>query len=96
MNDFNTGYNGQFIIKGSDDIKNCAIIYCRNNSKMRNIHFLVQISQLHYLKINTFTSLSSPPGDAADYEGFVYFDTSVSLIVFSNGTNWYKVTSDII
>ncbi|MDD2778527.1 MAG: hypothetical protein PHI16_06535, partial [Methanocellales archaeon] len=40
--------------------------------------------------------LSSPPGSASTYEGFIYFDTTQEDLVFSNGTNWYKVTATAI
>jgi len=39
---------------------------------------------------------SGTPGPASSYKGFVYFDTAQSDIVFSNGTNWYKVTAEQI
>ena len=37
--------------------------------------------------------LSSAPGSASTYEGFMYFDTTQEDIVFSNGAGWYKVTA---
>jgi len=39
--------------------------------------------------------LSSPPGPASSYAGYMYYDTTVSDIVFSNGSNWYKVTATL-
>jgi len=40
--------------------------------------------------------LSSPPGSASDYLGFMYWDTTQTDIVFSNGIAWYKVSADPI
>ena len=40
--------------------------------------------------------LSSPPGAASTYQGFMYYDTTQVDIVFSNGTNWYKVNATAI
>jgi hypothetical protein len=40
--------------------------------------------------------LSSPPGAAASWQGYMYYDNSVVAdICFSNGTNWYKVTASL-
>jgi len=33
------------------------------------------------------------PGAAAAWQGFMYYDTDQTDIVFSNGVNWYKVTA---
>lgn len=41
-------------------------------------------------------SRSTPPGSASSFTGFMYYDSAASDIVFSNGTNWYKVTATVL
>ena len=39
---------------------------------------------------------SSTPGSASSYQGYLYYDTTQQDIVFSNGTNWYKLSATAI
>lgn len=41
-------------------------------------------------------SRSSTPGAAASYTGYIYYDTTQTTLVFSNGSGWYKVTATTI
>lgn len=39
---------------------------------------------------------AAPPGAAGSYRGYMYYDTAASDVVFSNGTNWYKITATLL
>lgn len=51
------------------------------------------------LKLNDLLKLdsrSSTPGAAASYTGYIYYDTTQTTLVFSNGSGWYKVSATAI
>jgi hypothetical protein len=43
-----------------------------------------------------FPTLSSPPGAASSFTGAMYYDDTQTDLVFSNGSDWYKITAEII
>lgn len=43
-----------------------------------------------------FQVRAGTPGAASSFQGHMYYDTDQSDLVFSNGTNWYKVTATAI
>lgn len=43
-----------------------------------------------------FEVRAGPPGAAAAFTGYMYYDTNQTDLVFSNGTDWYKVTASAI
>jgi len=51
------------------------------------------------LKLNSYLKLYShngTPGTASSYTGYLYYDTGETTLVFSNGSDWYKVTAEKI
>lgn len=61
-------------------------------SSTRYIEFLS--AEINMAKPVRLKSLSSTPGSAASYTGCVYYDTTKTTLVFSDGTGWFKVVAN--
>jgi len=81
-------------------------VYC-NYINFNPSYGYIQLGGTTYMTFWTASKLSvafpfgfqvraGTPGAASSYQGYMYFDTNQQDLVFSNGTNWYKITAQQI
>jgi len=95
-------FTGLDLGSSSDYWNNLYLNYIRFNPSYGRI-FVSSTWILDFLETKLACSVpfglqirSGTPGAAASWQGFMYYDTDQSDIVFSNGTDWYKVTATAI
>jgi hypothetical protein len=69
--------------------------FVRNHAETENL-FTVSSTAVYAGKPLGFQHLSSPPGAAASWTGYMYWDTAQTDLVFSNGSAWYKISATAI
>lgn len=69
--------------------------YLYNNAQ-NDAYFTASNTRIYAGRPFGFQVRSGTPGAASSFQGYMYYDTDQSDIVFSNGSGWYKVTAEAI
>ena len=71
-------------------------LYCRDIYRGSTLLIDLETTYIKFNKPVGFEQLSSAPGLASAWKGFMYWDTTQTDLVFSNGVTWHKVSAEPI